>query len=248
MFSVDNMTEEAIAFLRKNEPPEGYFLGFSGGKDSIVIRQLAYLAGVRFWMYYSCTRIDPPELVRFIKQYYPDVAFLYPKMTFWEGIKKYSPPLRMQRWCCDILKKNPGKSVPLKHHILGMRIDESVTRSKRKRVDKYAGKTAYKPIFKWTAWHVWEFINKHNLPYPALYDQGFDRLGCVICPFIFGKSANSQAELAHRKNLWPGMFKTFEKVCREWFESEDPDGQRMRDRPEKTFEEYLQAYYRGFRD
>ena len=25
---------ESIAFLRDNEPPEGFFVGFSGGKDS----------------------------------------------------------------------------------------------------------------------------------------------------------------------------------------------------------------------
>ena len=26
--------KDAIAFLQQHEPPEGYFLGFSGGKDS----------------------------------------------------------------------------------------------------------------------------------------------------------------------------------------------------------------------
>lgn len=31
---------ESIAFLRDNEPPEGFFLGFSGGKDSIVLLKL----------------------------------------------------------------------------------------------------------------------------------------------------------------------------------------------------------------
>jgi hypothetical protein len=32
--TVAEMTEEAIAFLQQHEPEEGYFLGFSGGKDS----------------------------------------------------------------------------------------------------------------------------------------------------------------------------------------------------------------------
>lgn len=34
--------------FRKYEPEEGYFLAFSGGKDSTVIHHLAVLAGVRF--------------------------------------------------------------------------------------------------------------------------------------------------------------------------------------------------------
>ena len=38
LFSVEYMTAEAIAFLRAHEPEEGYFVGFSGGKDSIVTR------------------------------------------------------------------------------------------------------------------------------------------------------------------------------------------------------------------
>ena len=40
------------------------------------------------------------------------------------------------------------------------------------------------PIFDWFEWEIWEYIEENNLPYCSLYDEGFHRLGCVICPFL----------------------------------------------------------------
>lgn len=54
--------DRAIDLLRMHEPSEGYWLAFSGGKDSIVIKKLAQLSGVKFEARYSNTTIDPPEL------------------------------------------------------------------------------------------------------------------------------------------------------------------------------------------
>lgn len=56
----------AIERFENFEPPEGYFLAFSGGKDSSVILALAKMAGVKFDAHYTLTSVDPPELVRFI--------------------------------------------------------------------------------------------------------------------------------------------------------------------------------------
>lgn len=69
-----SMVDQAIEIMRHYEPPEGYWLAFSGGKDSIVLYRLAELAGVRFDAHYSLTTIDPPELVWFIRREYPSVA------------------------------------------------------------------------------------------------------------------------------------------------------------------------------
>jgi len=49
--------DEAIAFIREHEPPEGYLSGFSGGKDSIVTEGLMRLSGVKYQAIYNCTRI-----------------------------------------------------------------------------------------------------------------------------------------------------------------------------------------------
>lgn len=39
--------EQAIYRLKKFEPAEGYHLAFSGGKDSVTIKALADMAGVK---------------------------------------------------------------------------------------------------------------------------------------------------------------------------------------------------------
>jgi 3'-phosphoadenosine 5'-phosphosulfate sulfotransferase (PAPS reductase)/FAD synthetase len=50
----------AIRRLQAFEPPEGYFVAFSGGKDSQCVYHLCKMAGVKFDAHYSVTSVDPP--------------------------------------------------------------------------------------------------------------------------------------------------------------------------------------------
>lgn len=75
------------------------FVGFSGGKDSIVTADLMKKSGLPFKLYYSVTGIDPPELVKFIRRNYPECVFLRPKKTFWHHILTKNPPANFSRWC-----------------------------------------------------------------------------------------------------------------------------------------------------
>jgi len=232
--------------LQDNEPKEGYYVGFSGGKDSICSIELCKLAGVKFEGFYSCTRIDPPEVVRFIKEQYPQVKFLLPSVTFWAGIK-IMPPLPMRRWCCDVLKKDPGKKIPLKKRVMGIRAEESSRRASRPRTDyfKKYKQTIYKPIFYWNEYHVWDFIGRKNLPYPELYDQGFHRLGCIICPFMMGKSQGLKSARAVSQERWPGMWKAFKSSCKVWFAQQKAKPECTN--PNEDFEEWYQQYLNGFK-
>ena len=76
LFGTENKVELSITVLRSFEPAEGYYLAFSGGKDSVVVKALCDMAGVKYDAHYSVTSVDPPELVWFIKEYYPDVSMM----------------------------------------------------------------------------------------------------------------------------------------------------------------------------
>lgn len=116
MNRMDELLMKSIQRLKNFEPEEGYFVAFSGGKDSQVIYHLCQMAGVKFDAHYSVSSVDPPELVRFIREKYPDVAMEIPHdkdgkpVTMWNLIpQKRMPPTRISRYCCEKLKEKSGK-------------------------------------------------------------------------------------------------------------------------------------------
>lgn len=217
--------DKAVALLKKAEklalkynPNEGFYLAFSGGKDSQCIYHLAKLAGVKFKAHYAVTTIDPPELMRFIKKHYPDVIWDRPKLTFFQLIrKKRSLPTRKIRFCCQELKETGGAGQVV---ITGVRRAESVKRSKRNSVEitqhKFSGNfdefTAafhaddeglehrcikgkdsiiINPLIDWSDNEVWSFIRDYlKIEFCTLYNEGFHRLGCLLCPIASKKEKN----------------------------------------------------------
>lgn len=245
-FELGDYIQESIDFLRQNEPDEGYFVGFSGGKDSIVTLELCRIAGVRHRAFYSCTRIDPPEMYAFIKKNYPEVKWLYPKESLWSLILKKGPPYILRRWCCDKLKKEPSRDTPLKYRIMGIRSEESARRASRPRIDKYNGKQILlKPIFSWPEWAVWEFIEMSKLAYPVLYDEGFGRIGCVVCPFMFGMSENKQNRIVYSQKRWPGIWRIYEYTVKKWFIQKGCKGGLRANQNITTPESFWEIYLRG---
>lgn len=127
-----NKIEVAVGRLQMFEPEQGYYLAFSGGKDSVVIKTLADMAGVKYDAHYSRTTVDHPELIYFIREHHPDVIFEQPRYkdgtpaTMWNLIpKKRMPPTRIARYCCEVLKEGGGEG---RFVVTGVRWAESARR------------------------------------------------------------------------------------------------------------------------
>lgn len=141
----EDKIQHAIERLKAFEPPEGYYLAFSGGKDSVVIKALADMAGVKYDAHYNHTSVDAPELIRFIKEKYPDVSIDFPRYkdgrraTMWNLIgERTYPPTRLVRYCCEYLKETQSDG---RLTITGVRWAESANRRRNQgEVTIYGGK------------------------------------------------------------------------------------------------------------
>ena len=174
----------AIERIKEFIPKEGgYYLAFSGGKDSQVIHKLTEMSGVPFDAHYNITTVDPPELIRFIKDKYPNVAFDKPEKTMWQLIPKHlMPPTRIVRYCCDELKERGGNGRSV---MTGVRAEESNNRARRAatiRPCKRRHGWIVNPIIDWSESDVWEFIEMQIGFWCELYDRGWKRIGCIGCP------------------------------------------------------------------
>lgn len=232
--SLKRKLEYSIDLLRKAEkmalrldPENGFWLAFSGGKDSQVIYHVARMAGVRFKAHMNLTSVDPPEVIRFVKRQYPDVELIKPRMSIFEMAKReHILPTRRIRWCCAEYKEKSGAG---KVTLIGIRWEESARRAKRGEIstnikgkrneetfDQWSeheekmvtcvggkDKILVSPIIHWTERDVWEFLNENGILHCELYDQGYTRIGCICCPMSNARQKRREVERwPHVKRNW----------------------------------------------
>lgn len=181
LFGTIDRVSDAITLLRKHEPDDGYYVAFSGGKDSCVLLDLVKRSGVKYDAHFNLTSVDPPELLAFIKAHHPDVMWHKPQYTMFELIRRERmPPMRNRRYCTRQLKQTDPDSAG--RLVTGVRRGESKARSTRQPIERRDGKQIVHPLVDWSTADIWHYIRDNNVPYCSLYDEGFKRLGCVMCP------------------------------------------------------------------
>lgn len=233
---LDKKIDYSINLLRKAEPmalrldPEnGFYLAFSGGKDSQALYHIAQMAGVKFKAHMNLTSVDPPDVIRFVRRQYPDVELIKPKMSIYDmTLKKHLIPTRTKRWCCAKFKETSGAG---KVTLTGIRKQESTRRYKRNEFEtgkngkaSFSGtfdqweeheetmaicvggkdKILISPIIYWTERDVWEFLNEVvKVPHCSLYDEGYRRIGCILCPMSNYKQKIKDCQrFPHAKHKW----------------------------------------------
>lgn len=231
--NLDKKIDYSIALLRKAEsmalrldPENGFYLAFSGRKDSQALYHIAQMSGVKFKAHMNLTSVDPPEVIRFVRRQYPDVELIKPKMSIYEmAKKKHILPTRTLRWCCAEYKELSGSG---KVTLIGIRKQESERRAKRNEVElaghKFSGtfdqweeheetmvtcvggrdKILVSPIIYWTERDVWQFLNDVvKVPHCKLYDEGYKRIGCILCPMSnYKQKVKDMRRFPHAKRNW----------------------------------------------
>ncbi|RLE82034.1 MAG: hypothetical protein DRJ51_02505 [Thermoprotei archaeon] len=214
---------ESIKFLQEvakklNIPRDRIFVSFSGGKDSLATLLISTKAFGNIPVLFNDTGIELPETVEYVKRMADKLGLelicASGDQRFFEGLEFFGPPARDYRWCCKVVKLAPildainarFKEKPVLS-IVGQRKYESIARAFSPSVwtNKWLpGVISTTPIQEWTALQVWLYLFLEKAEINELYFQGFDRLGCWLCP------ASEVAELQLVAKRYPKLWSRWE--------------------------------------
>ncbi|AEM37877.1 phosphoadenosine phosphosulfate reductase [Pyrolobus fumarii 1A] len=190
-------------------------LGLSGGKDSLLALHLLVEAGSNAQAFYShIEHGDPPHIPSLVER---TASRLGVKVVIheneWEYVKRmtdaFGMPVRGYRWCTQVFKIAPlmsylrrlGRDSIVSY--TGSRSYETLRRGLKPAtyVDVEHGVLVHAVPYKWP-----RFLEMLALRYyfraevPPDYDQGFERISCVMCP------NKSVYELRLAERLYPDDF------------------------------------------
>ncbi len=200
---LENAVFQALDFIKSvREKYKKYkaVVGFSGGKDSVVVVDLVQRAipPDEFIVLFNDTTEELSPTYKYIVEVmnaYPNLQFFVAKceksaLDLW---KVFGPPSRVHRWCCTVFKTLPtlrfmrekfGKNAKILFFD-GIRAEESVKRASFDKITK--GKNFRQlnihPTLHWNSAMVYMYIFMRKLPINELYRYGAIRAGCAVCPF-----------------------------------------------------------------
>lgn len=202
-------------------------VSFSGGKDSLVVLDLAVNALKRRQIeaFFLNTGIEFPETVEFARQFCAsrsiDLKEAAAGDAFWENLERFGPPAKDMRWCCKVCKLAPANRL-IDESVSGGQVCLTVDGKRRYESFSRASISASEknpfvpvqlnifPIRDWRAIEVWLYIYGKKLEYNPLYDMGFERVGCYLCP------ASLSAEYQLFSKLHPELHTRWNAYLLEW--------------------------------
>lgn len=143
--------------------------------------------------------------------------------------KKRVPPMRHMRYCCEHLKEKKTLEQGNAMICTGVRRAESTRRAKQRaelehdheHLNPYdqeygvevetwrvcfdnpkwgiEGLRTLNPIAEWPDHWIWDYSKEAHLEQCSLYNEGFDRLGCIGCPM------GGECQRRRQFERWPGF-------------------------------------------
>lgn len=103
----------------------------------------------------------------------------------------------LRKECCAIRKVEPLRRALAgkRAWITGLRREHSAGRAAVaiEAFDEAHGLKKFNPLAEWSEQDVWAYLRRHEVPYNALYDQGYRSIGCAPCtrPVVAGEDARA---------------------------------------------------------
>lgn len=196
---VEKAAREARSFIKyiydKFVSPGLIHVSFSGGADSTAVLTLAVeeLGRERVVAVTSDTGLDFPENTKYIneitKKLGVKLVALKPSHDFISEIAKQGLMSVNNRWCTELMKLKPLREYyvarNIKIYLDGARDYESLQRARSPRFSEnpaLPGVYRALPIKKWPRVLVQLYLLSRGISMNPLYDQGFTRIGCIVCP------------------------------------------------------------------
>ena len=194
---IDRRVAEAREFVRgtvaRHSLPVA--VSYSGGKDSLATLLLVIESGVSPKMIFVDTGLEFEETKRNVKdtaeRYHLELIVESAGEAFWKNLERFGPPAKDFRWCCKTCKLGPATRLIQKNFpdgvlsFIGQRSYESESRARKGKTWRNPwtpNQVGASPIQKWTALHVWLYLFDRDAGYNVLYERGFERIGCFMCP------------------------------------------------------------------
>ncbi|MDG6256171.1 MAG: phosphoadenosine phosphosulfate reductase family protein [Methanomicrobiaceae archaeon] len=219
---IKNLERHALRFIRQQTRDHKQVnVSFSGGKDSTVVLELAKRAGIEE-AYFINTGLEFPETLEYVRS--RGIREVRCTADFWEAVQAKGLPAKDDRWCCEMLKLEPARQwlAPRAPCITvqGNRAYESFARANLPAVAPnpyFPRQVNISPILNWRALEVFLYIWWRDLPCNPLYNDGFERVGCWICPAML------ESELERTREIHPDLVSRWEEVLHAWAASRGLD-------------------------
>ena len=220
MLILQKFEEKAHRFIKNVSETTGkpVTVSYSGGKDSLVTLLLVRDTISDFDILFADTGLEFGETVDNVKETAKELGLPLKIHSsgeaFWNSIDNFGPPTVEARWCCKVCKLGAITQLIENNYdngcltFIGQRKYESEVRANSDHIWKnpwVGNQIGATPIQNWTALHVWLYLFWKKAKYNPLYEEGFDRIGCWLCP------SASMADFTRLCEIHPELSEKLEK-------------------------------------